>query len=322
MFSTKPFFFAALGAALVVPGTALPFTADESGLALRMETRAMKPTVRSVKLSSGIELQYVEQGNPGGVPVVFLHGYTDSWRSFERALPHLPESIHAFSLTQRGHGDSDRPAAGYRTRDFAADVAAFMDALGLQRAIIVGHSMGSTNALRFAIDHPERTLGLVVLGTFASYRGNAVIAEFWETGVARLTDPIEPAFAREFQESTLAQPVPATFIDVAVQESLKLPASVWRAAFDGFLEDDFVSELGRIRAPTLILWGTQDALCPRGDQDALLGQIARARLTVYERAGHALHWEEPERFAADIVTFAESLSGLDALPLRARVPTN
>lgn len=282
----------------------------------------MKPTIRSVELPNGITLQYVEQGHPGGVPVLFLHGFTDSWRSFERVLPHLPASIHAFALTQRGHGDSDRPAAGYRTRDFAADVAAFMDALGLRRAIIVGHSMGSTNALRFAIDYPERTQGLVLAGSFATYRGNPVIAEFWETGVSRLMDPVQAAFAREFQQSTLAQPVPATFIDAAVQESLKVPAQVWRAAFEGFLEDDFVSELGRIHTPTLILWGAQDVLCPLADQERLLAEITGARLTVYGHAGHALHWEEPERFATDLVTFVEGLlasSTVRPVPLRAGV---
>src|SRR5262245_45048593 len=113
MSSTRALFFAALGAALFASDAALPSTTSGSALALARETRAMKPTVRSVKLPSGIKLQYVEQGNGDGVPLVFLHGYTDSWRSFERVLPHLPESIRAFALTQRGHGDADRPAAGY-----------------------------------------------------------------------------------------------------------------------------------------------------------------------------------------------------------------
>ena len=63
--------------------------------------------------------------------------------------------------------------------------------------------------------------------------------EFWESAVSRLTDPIDPGFVREFQESTLAQPVPQAFLDTIVQESLKVPARVWRAAFEGFLEDDF-----------------------------------------------------------------------------------
>lgn len=279
----------------------------------------MTPTIHIVELPNRLKLPYVEQGDPSGVSVLFLHGVTDSWRSFERVLPHLPESIHVFALTQRGHGDADRPATGYRTRDFAADVAAFMDTLGLRQAIIVGHSMGSTNAMRFAIDYPERTLGLVLLGSFATYRGNPVVVEFWETALSGLTDPIDPALAWEFQQSTLARPVPAPFFDTVVQESLKVPAHVWRAAFQGSLEDDFVSEIGQIKAPTLILWGTRDAFCPRADQEVLLGAIKGARLVVYEGAGHGLHWEEPERFAADIVTFAESFAGSDkphAIPSR------
>lgn len=263
--------------------------------------------IKYVKIPNGIRLPYVEQGDPASVPVVLLHGVTDSWHSFERVLPHLPQTIHAFALTQRGHGDADRPATGYRTRDFAADVAAFVNALDLAPAVVVGHSMGSTNALRFAIDYPELTQGLVLLGSFSTYRGNRVTMEFWESAVSRLADPIDPSFVREFQESTLAQSVPQAFLDTIVQESLKVPARIWRAAFEGFLEDDFAGELNRIKAPTLILWGDRDGLCPRGDQDALLGSINGSRLVVYKGAGHGLHWEEPERFATDLVAFSEGL---------------
>jgi pimeloyl-ACP methyl ester carboxylesterase len=125
--------------------------------------------------------------------------------------------------------------------------------------------------------------------------------------VSRLTDPIDPNFVREFQESTVAQSVPQPFLDAVVQESLKVPARVWRAAFEGFLEDDFAGELDRVKAPTLILWGDQDALCPRADQEALLAAIAGSRLAVYEGAGHALHWDYPDRFASDLVAFCNGL---------------
>jgi pimeloyl-ACP methyl ester carboxylesterase len=87
---------------------------------------------------------------------------------------------------------------------------------------------------------------------------------------------------------------------------------VWRAAFDGFFEDDFAAELGRIAAPTLVLWGDRDGLAPRADQDALVAGIAGARLVVYEGTGHALHWEEPERFATELTAFVEDLAGRDA----------
>ena len=257
---------------------------------------------KSVALPGRTSLSYVEQGDTSGVPVILLHGVTDSWFSFAPVLPHLPASIHAFAVSQRGHGDSGRPES-YRTRDFADDVAAFMDALGIGPAIIVGHSMGATNAQRFAIDHPARTRALVLAGSFASYRGNPVLTEFWQSGVTPLTDPIDPAFVREFQESTLARAVPADFLDTVVRESLKVPARVWRATFDAFFEDVCAPELGKISAPTLILWGTRDALCRRVDEDALLAAIPGARLVVYDGAGHALHWEEPQRFARDLVAF-------------------
>ncbi|MCG8350467.1 MAG: alpha/beta hydrolase, partial [Chloroflexales bacterium] len=243
-----------------------------------------------------------------GLPMLLLHGVADSWRSFERVLLHLPQSMHAIALTQRGHGDADRPAAGYRTRDFAADADALLDALDLGPAVVVGHSMGSTNALRIAIDYPERVLGLVIVGSFATYRGNPLIVEFWESTISQLSDPIDPSMVREFQESTLAQPVAKEFLDIIIEESLKVPARVWRASFEGVLEDDFAEELGQINVPTLIVWGDQDAFCPRNDQAALLSAITSSRLVVYEGAGHGLHWEKPERFADDLVAFGKGIA--------------
>jgi pimeloyl-ACP methyl ester carboxylesterase len=259
----------------------------------------------AIALATGVRLRYVEHGDRGGVPVVLLHGVTDSWRSFEAMLPHLPESIRAFALTQRGHGDSERPVSGYRTRDFAADIAEFLDAMSLPSAVIVGHSMGTTNALRFAIDHPQRTRGLLLAGTFASYRRSPVIIDLWESAIAAMSGPVNPGFVREFQQSTLAQPVPADLLDTAIEESLKVPASIWRAAFAGMREDDFVNGLDEIAAPTLLLWGDRDALIPRADQDTLLNAIAGSRLVVYRGAGHAPHWEEPARFARDLTAFVE-----------------
>jgi pimeloyl-ACP methyl ester carboxylesterase len=97
---------------------------------------------------------------------------------------------------------------------------------------------------------------------------------------------------------------------MAVQESLRVPAYVWQSTVQGLLEDDFVDELANVHAPTLILWGARDTFCPRVDQEVLLAKISSARLTVYEEAGHALHWEEPVRFAGDVVAFAHTLSGV------------
>jgi pimeloyl-ACP methyl ester carboxylesterase len=266
-----------------------------------------KSLVQQIELATGVTLQYVEQGDPSGTPVLLLHGVTDSWRSFEPVLPLLPGSLRAFALTQRGHGDADRPAAGYRFRHFSADVAAFLDAVGLESIVIAGHSMGASVAQRFAIDHPARVRGLVLVGTFAAYRGNRVIEEFWETGLPTLEDPIDAEFAREFQASTLAHPIDPDYFELVVQESLKVPARIWRDAFQGFLEEEFPDELSKIAAPTLLVWGSEDAFVPFADQEKMTKVIPDARLVVYQGTGHAIHWEESERFASDLTGFVTGL---------------
>lgn len=266
----------------------------------------MTPAIRSIHLANGIRLQYAEQGDPGGVPVVMLHGITDSWRSFESVMAQLPPSLHVFALSQRGHGASDRPGR-YRTRDFAGDAAAFIEALGLGPALVVGHSMGSANAMRLAVDRPDLLCGLIAAGAFAGFRGNAGLVEFHRGTIAPLRDPIDPIFAAEWQQSTLAQPVPPAFFDMVVRECLLAPAAVWRDAFAALFDDDFAAELHRITVPTLVVWGDRDAMAPPGDQKRIVRAIAGARLLTYEGVGHALHWERPARFARDVVGFAQTV---------------
>lgn len=262
-------------------------------------------TVKSATLASGIRLPYVEQGDPDGVPVLLLHGITDSWRSWEPVLPHLASSIRAFAVTHRGHGDADRPATGYHPRDFAADTIAFMDAAGIERAVIVGHSMSGYIAQLVASEHSNRVLGVVLVGAFASYSDKPAVIEFCEV-VDAFGDDVDPGFVREFQESTIAQPVAEGLVDTVVSESLKVPAYVWRASFAALLEVDRPVALERIDAPALVVWADRDAAAPRSDQIALAEGLPGAELLVYEGAGHALHWEEPERFAADLATFLEN----------------
>jgi non-heme chloroperoxidase len=264
--------------------------------------------IKAATLRNGITLQYVEQGDPAGVPVVLLHGYSDSWYSFEPLLPYLPSSFHAFALTQRGHGDADRPKQGYMPGDFAADVAQFAEALGLGPIVVGGHSMGTVVAQQFAIDYPSQTLGLIGIGTLTDSAGNPALAELWSV-VEPMVDPIDRDFVWEFQESTLAQPIPTEFLERCVAESLKMPAWVWKAALAGLLATDLSQEIDKIAAPALMIWGDRDEMTNLGEQHRLIEASLSGRLAIYEGAGHAVHWEEPARVAADITTFVEQLAG-------------
>lgn len=267
-------------------------------------------TPRAIKwasLPNSLELPYVEQGDESGSPVVFLHAYADSWRSFEPVLNHLPRSIHAFAPTQRGHSNAGRPAAGYNVEDFAHDLEAFMDVVGLEQAVLVASSSATFTVQRLAIDNPHRTRGLVLIGVPWSLRDTAVGSELPQA-VFALSDPVDPAFVRDFVASTVFGPVSPAFLETVIGESLKVPASVWQATLEGLLAAIPPTETGTLAAPTLIVWGDRDALVPRVDQEKLAAAIPDSRLVIYKNAGHVVHWEQPERVAADIVAFVERLA--------------
>lgn len=259
-------------------------------------------------LPGGIEIAFSEQGAADGVPVVFIHGYADSWRSFEGVLEHLPESVHAFAISLRGHGNSSKPAWGYTVGELADDVRQFMDAAGLPAAVVVGGSSGGIVARRLAIECPDRALGLVFLGSPFSLRDHAGARHLLKETISKFEDPVPPDFIRGFQEGTLARPVPPQLLDDVIAESARVPARVWKATLAALLDDDSHEKLGQIRAPSLVIWGDRDATVARADHEHLVAAIPGARLVVYEGAGHSLYWEEPGRVARDIARFIEGLA--------------
>lgn len=256
----------------------------------------------TARLATGVRLRYQDWGTPTAPPIVLLHGYTDSSFSYSRLLPHLsPERFHAYALDQRGHGDSDRPDQGYAIGDFAADVVAFLDAQRIERASLVGHSLGSVIARRVAETHPDRVQRLVLMGAVATPI-NPGILDFLDT-VRSLPEPVPADFVHDFQASTIHVPVPEPFLAQVVAESLKVPARVWREVLARLAEADDSADLAGLRTPTLLLWGDRDAYFPRQEQDYLAAAIPNARLTVYPETGHSPHWERPEQVARDLATF-------------------
>ena len=255
----------------------------------------------TAQLATGVTLHYAEQGDPAGEAIIFLHGYSDSWFSFSRMLPLLSAEYHAFALTERGHGDSDKPECCYTLEDYAADVDAFMDTVGVEKATLVGSSGGGLMAQRVAVRYPHRVSRLVLMGTAAEASEFRGISEL-EEAVRTLEDPVPPEFVREFQQSTIIEPVPEEFFETVISESLKLPARVWRDYFEGVVLAE-AAPLGEIKAPTLIIWGEQDPYPPREVQERLAREISNATLKVYPESSHAMHWERPEEVVRDLEAF-------------------
>ncbi|MEO6145026.1 MAG: alpha/beta hydrolase [Dermatophilaceae bacterium] len=269
--------------------------------------------MESVSLRTGITLRYLRQGDPSGVPVVLLHAWADTLRFFEPLLPLLPAWLHTLVPTQRGHGEADKPAAGYALQDFSEDVAAFLDALNIAAAVIVGHSSGGYVAQRFALDHPDRVLGLVLVGSPKSLHG---LRPSFTEAVESLRDPIDADTVRTIMSAMpLFQPVPEAFVDAMTSESAKVPAHVWKSTFAGLIAAEPPTETGTITTPTLILWGESDQLLPRHEQEALVAAIPGSVLVAYEGTGHLVLWEQPARVASDLTSFVSRLKGPGGSPV-------
>lgn len=256
-----------------------------------------------VDLSTDVRM-HVEVLGPVDAPaLVLLHGYSDSGFSFSRILPLLPADRRIIVPDLRGHGGSSRPPGSYGMDTLASDVLALLDALHVESAVVLGHSMGSLVAQRIATLAPDRVEALVLVGSAPSIHGLAGLDEF-RAAVDALGEPVPEEFVRAFQESTIVRPVPLEFMDGVVAESLRLPARVWYELLVGMIEAPVVAP-GEIRARTLILWGTEDGVFGRDQQARLLELIPGARLRVVEGVGHAPHWEDPPRFAAELTGFLD-----------------
>ncbi|HTK15667.1 MAG TPA: alpha/beta hydrolase [Acidimicrobiia bacterium] len=268
------------------------------------------PTARShgrAAIDGGLTLSYVKQGDPSGPALVFLPGPTDSWPSYEPVLARLPSSIRAIAVSQRGHGDSDKPAHGYRVEDFAADVVPFLDALGIERAVLAGHSGSCLVARRVAIDAPERVAGLVLEASPSTLRGEVALEAFVESVVSGLKDPIDPSVARSTVVDTSHEQMDPGVLDRLVAEVLKVPAHVWKEMFADLSAHDDTADLRSIAAPVLLVWGDSDQIVGPDMQNLLVRHIPDATLLVYTGVGHTPRWQDPRRFAADVAAFVSDV---------------
>lgn len=243
-----------------------------------------------IAIETGVSL-HVARGRPGGRPMVLLPAYGDTWWSWSRVLDELPSEIDGIAADPRGHGDSDKPGCCFTVPDHSADVVALLDALAVERAILVGHSGSALVARHVALTHPDRVLGLVLIDSPLALE-REWLREFLES-VQALTDPVPEPFIRDFQSGAAYAPLPGDFFQRLVNESAKMPARVWRDEIEGLLAYRDADDLGHLSMPTMLIWGDRDTTVPRDDQDALARAIPGAELRVLAETGHSPHWERP-----------------------------
>lgn len=271
-------------------------------LAAPVDQAAWAGMKKEVRLANGIKLAYVELGDPRGEPLLLLHGFTDSSRIWTALLPYL--SAHRVLIPdQRGHGASDAPACCYSPHVLADDARLFLDAMGVERAVVVGHSLGSMVGQVLAAEHPARVGRLVLAASTALApvrRGdwlwqrtvdvsaipssNAAFMAEWRIGAS--PTPVDPALARHWDE------------DVK-----RVPAHVWRAVPRELLDVPVGRFAADVKAPVLILSGGADPLFTAEHHRSLVRAYPKAHARIFAGLGHNFIVERPEEVGPALSAF-------------------
>jgi 3-oxoadipate enol-lactonase len=216
--------------------------------------------------TAGIRLAYRVSGSPGAPPLVLLHGLGDGAASWEGVAPAFARRWRVYAPDLRGHGRSDR-TGNYSVELMEADLLGFLDALGLDRVDLIGHSMGGLVGYLLAGDHPERVARLI-LEDVAALRPR-------ERGA-----PDRPEGELPFDWEMV----------LAIRGQINNPDPAW------------LGRLGRITAQTLVIGGGAGSHVPQDWVADLARQIPGARLETIE-AGHSIHDADPDAFTRAALAF-------------------
>jgi len=266
----------------------------------RIDLDAFDAMKKTVQLPDGVTLAYIDTGNPTGPPVVLIHGYTDNARDWVPLLPYLSKRFRLILVDIRGHGKSSKPECCYTRLDFAYDIKLLLDALSIRQADVIGHSLGSIIAQTFAEYWPERTDRVVLVSsTGGRPPGSTAPPQFdFAAEIRKLKDPIDPDSPFMIAWWDSPTPVNPDFIRRQRQDSAAIPLKIWLAVLDQALPGattytDLQSTLPRLKAPTLLIWGSKDPLMEEPVRKTLRDALPGAQVKIFEGLGHNPFWEDP-----------------------------
>ncbi|TGQ73328.1 alpha/beta hydrolase [Mesorhizobium sp. M00.F.Ca.ET.186.01.1.1] len=242
-----------------------------------------------------LDIAYVELAG-AEPPLLLVHGFTDTSRSFSLLAPHLA-GRRLIMPDLRGHGAS-QVGRGCSIADFAGDIAELIRRLQLDRPVVVGHSLGAMVAIALAARHDDLIGGLVVMaGTlkpdFAP--DHPLIA-----GVRALRDPISPADPFYAWWHACLPVVPRDFLAGMAKDASAMPAGRWGAILEEICRADLTGAAQAVRTQTLIIAGACDPLFGEAHQQVLSRSLVDASLMRAEACGHNPHWEDPAFVAGAI----------------------
>jgi pimeloyl-ACP methyl ester carboxylesterase len=266
---------------------------------------------------AGLPIRYLIAGT--GPPLVLLHGAGDNALDWRWVMPDLAATHRVYAPDLPGSPESARPAADYSPAFFERFVAGFLDTLGIERAAMVGNSLGGLVALRLALSEPTRVTALVLVDSAGL--GRAVNPAFTSVNVPGLGEAAMPlwrtpvgAYQRAWGRTALlfAHPlggVPREWLAEQCRLArspgyLEAHLTVLRALVDpGGQREVLVDRLPGLEIPTLVVWGTRDRVFPESQARGAVARLQEGSLALIPDCGHMPHVECPDRFLAAVDEF-------------------
>jgi pimeloyl-ACP methyl ester carboxylesterase len=245
-----------------------------------------------------------------GTPLLLIHGLGYARWGWEPVLPGLAERFDVILFDNRGIGESDAPPGPYNVAEMAGDAVQVLDEAGVERAHVVGTSLGGMIAQELALAHPERVDRLVLACTTP---GGPKAHPMPQVTVALMAEAatLEPAVAlRRFVENALAPATVAAhpeLVDRIMAHRLataQAPAA-WAAQASAGVTFDAYDRLESLASPTLVQHGDEDVVVDPRNGDLLLELVPGARIDRFPGTGHLFFWEAPERFVTSVSAFLE-----------------
>jgi 3-oxoadipate enol-lactonase len=232
-----------------------------------------------------------------GEPLLLVHGLGYARWGWEPVLEPLERSFDLILFDNRGIGESDAPPGPYTVAELAADAAQVLDEAGVERANVLGTSLGGMVAQELALTGPERVDRLVLACTTP---GGPEAFPMPERTVQLMTSG---ATLRQFVENALAPGPDPELVDRILRhrEATAQPLDAWSAQAAAGATFDALGRIARVEAPTLILHGTEDAVVDSRNSSLLASRIPDSRVELFPGGGHLFFWEQPDRFV-DVVT--------------------
>jgi len=252
-------------------------------------------------------------GHAARAPVVMLHGIGGGKTQWSPQLDLL--ALHgwrAIAWDMPGYGDSAMPAGDYTFAALAQGLVRLLDALSIERAIVLGHSMGGMVALETVAQAPERVAGLILACTSAAF-GKAD-GDWQRQFVAERLAPLDAGLgmaemaARQVPRMMSAE-APKAARELALAIMGAVPEATYRAALRCLVTFDRRDVLPRIAVPTLLVAAAEDGQAPPPVMEKLAGRIAGAEFDVLSSAGHLANLERPAEFGRAVLDFLERRFG-------------